>query len=465
MLAPRLRCLKSRTLRSHLLAMIVAGTSPIASSAVSAVPPGRLQALRAQFSQSARHMSRAQLQSSYVFRKLIDRLSAPIHSRAQLSAYLKRSADSDSPLDALPPDARQRFLASLRFRNGGLASLSYADLLRLNAVQIYRILALFGAQSATQSIAGSVFRSLDVASAGATSAAHSSRAPKLHAALKYALQVDENLSRAPDRQHESVIEIYEKRLAPAQKPSELTKLSDRDLADLFEATSAATHAAANLRARNDFTTDLTLDMQALTSRHLASNAEYRHYYQSLVSARHFNAARRFYSEHPQLGLPPLPTFLPQISAVSYRRGSPLVFSPHSAGRVLTVHRISLRKASQAVILVSPDCHFSTRFLRAADRHPRLLAALSSHSVWVTPPDGILQTRTLASWNRAHPLESINIIDEPWEWPMIKTMAVPTFYFLHRGRLVATVSGWPEAGRFLELRTDLRKIGLWPPARK
>lgn len=456
---------KSCTLRGSLFAVIVATASRCIGPTAAAAPRSDLHALKAQLAQTARHMPRADLESAYVFQHLIDQLLAPIHSRAQLSAYLKRTAHTDSPLDALPPGARQRFLASLNFRNGRLESLPFADLLRLNAVQIYRILALFGAQAYTQSIAGSDLRRLDAPSAGATRSAHSARASKWRPALKRALQVDEDGSRGPLSRRELLVATYEKQLAPAQRPRELERLPGSDLADLFEVTWDASNAADALHSSRDFTGDLTLDLRALARRRLASNAEYRAYYQTLVSARHFGAAHQFYTEHPDLGLPRLPTLSPRTAAAAYRPGNPIVLSPHSGGRVVTAHRINLRTASQVIILVSPDCHFSSRFLWSAERHPHLLAALRTHSVWVTPPDGILDARNLSSWNRTHPLEPISIIDKLREWPMITIAAVPTFYFLRRGTLVATLHGWPRAGHFPQLRTDLRKIGLASAAQR
>ncbi|MDA8348179.1 MAG: hypothetical protein M0038_05140 [Pseudomonadota bacterium] len=457
--------IKSVAPRSGVLAMMVVTAWRFVGPTAAAAPRSSLPALKAQLAQTARHMPRAELESDYVFQHLIDHLIAPIHSRAQLSAYLKRTAHTNSPLDALPPGARQRFLASLNFRNGGLEFLPFSDLLRLNAVEIYRILALFGAQADTRTIAGSDLRRLDASSADAARSAHSVCTSKWRPALKRALQVDGDWSRGPLRRRELLVATYESLLAPAQKPSDLERLPGSDLADLFEVTWEASNAANALRANQDFTGDLTLDVRALESRHLASNAEYRAYYDTLVASRHFGAAHQFYTEHPDLGLPRIPALSPRKATATYRPGNPIVLSPHSGGRFVSAHQINLRRASQVIILVSPACHFSNRFLWSAERHPRLLAALRKYSVWVTPPDGILDARTLSSWNRTHPLEPINIIDKLREWPMITIAAVPTFYFLRHGTLVATLYGWPETGRFRQLRTDLDKIGLWPPARR
>lgn len=100
------------------------------------------------------NISAASLRSAYAAQLKLDYLLAPIHSRAELKEYLQVTANSGSPLDALTTYARQRFLSSLVFTQGGLGSFSYADLQYLSASQIYKILSLFGVQSATPMIKG-----------------------------------------------------------------------------------------------------------------------------------------------------------------------------------------------------------------------------------------------------------------------------------------------------------------------
>ena len=80
----------------------------------------------------------------------IDYLMAPIKSTQELNAYLSNVHKGESPLDRLSAPARERFLASLKFGDNGLASYSYVELeSELSATEIYRILSLFGAQHTT----------------------------------------------------------------------------------------------------------------------------------------------------------------------------------------------------------------------------------------------------------------------------------------------------------------------------
>jgi hypothetical protein len=74
------------------------------------------------------------------------RLIAPIRSQADLEAHLAAQLGKDSPLDALEPAARERFLAGLVFAEDGLAGLPEQALRGLTVLDAYRILGLFGWQ-------------------------------------------------------------------------------------------------------------------------------------------------------------------------------------------------------------------------------------------------------------------------------------------------------------------------------
>lgn len=82
-----------------------------------------------------------------------DLLLAPVKSPLDLAVYLH--ASHATPLDALSPAARSRFLNSLSFNENGLTGFDYTDLrAELTATQIYRILAIFGAQRLTPRVVG-----------------------------------------------------------------------------------------------------------------------------------------------------------------------------------------------------------------------------------------------------------------------------------------------------------------------
>jgi hypothetical protein len=95
--------------------------------------------------------SAAELSSRLQMRQSrIDAAIAPIKSKQDLQVYLATAKPGTSPLDALSFAAKQRFLASLRFNEKGITSFEYADLQNeLTPIQVYKVLALFGAQRDT----------------------------------------------------------------------------------------------------------------------------------------------------------------------------------------------------------------------------------------------------------------------------------------------------------------------------
>ncbi|HEU4776383.1 MAG TPA: hypothetical protein VFS95_06120 [Telluria sp.] len=85
----------------------------------------------------------------------LDLLLAPIKSPASLEAHQKMTPSKDNPLNLLSPAARARFLSSVTFNEKGVTGFSYLDLKReLNAVQLKRVLSLFGSQSSVATVTG-----------------------------------------------------------------------------------------------------------------------------------------------------------------------------------------------------------------------------------------------------------------------------------------------------------------------
>jgi len=117
------------TFLAGLLSMLAAGFSPITH----AVEPHR--------------PSDAAIDAELKNRE-IARMLAPVKSRDDLRRYMAMTPARSNPLSKLSNGGRQRFLESLVFNDeGALAGFRYGDLeAELSVSEIYRILALFGAQ-------------------------------------------------------------------------------------------------------------------------------------------------------------------------------------------------------------------------------------------------------------------------------------------------------------------------------
>ncbi len=80
--------------------------------------------------------------------------SAPIHTQEQLDAELMRGS-AHSPLNALSPTARDRFIRSLRFNEAGLTTFNIDPIVEeLNASDARTLLSLFGVERVLPHLAG-----------------------------------------------------------------------------------------------------------------------------------------------------------------------------------------------------------------------------------------------------------------------------------------------------------------------
>ncbi|MGH8225275.1 MAG: hypothetical protein ACRER1_03855 [Gammaproteobacteria bacterium] len=393
-------------------------------------------------------MSAAQLKKYYAWRDRMDWLLAPIHSRAELDAYLKATAKSGSPLDALTPDARRRFLASLGFGLHGLGAFSFSELQYLSTAQIYKILSLFGAQHYALTITGGRIQP------NSEIKLHSSRLSPIRRRFdKYWNLIQGQDAGFGEKRSLLAQSEYDELFAPEQNAANLAKMSSSGLRLLLRAASLT--ASYTYEAR--YSRDMALDMAEMEKRHIASEPDYRDMYEALVNNRMFPAARKFYKAHPSVASTPLPEYRDEAGNVG--KGTPTVLIVSTAKREMIRQPVNLNAPSQVVILTDPLCHFCAYFLQAIQSRPKLTNALNKHSIWITPPDGVLHFDTLQRWDRAHSAQRINIMYRLRDWPFIKAIAEPTFYFLKRGKLVTAFAGWPKNGNFEKLDAALKKIGL------
>lgn len=87
---------------------------------------------------------------------MIDLAAAPIKSEADLERYTNLVPISISPLRYLSQQNRTLFMESLKFNDRGITGFRYDVLESLSPTQAYEILALFGVQSATNTVVGLV---------------------------------------------------------------------------------------------------------------------------------------------------------------------------------------------------------------------------------------------------------------------------------------------------------------------
>lgn len=127
-------------MRSHLLVFLVISTLGLLSN--------RTASANDKPDRGADETIAMQLASSYVEQQQIVRRNAPVHSAVQLAAFLAKTTSTESPINALSPAAKARFVNSLRFNETGVTSFYYADIeSELSSSQAYELLSIFGLQS------------------------------------------------------------------------------------------------------------------------------------------------------------------------------------------------------------------------------------------------------------------------------------------------------------------------------
>ncbi|MGH8427590.1 MAG: hypothetical protein ACRES7_06370 [Gammaproteobacteria bacterium] len=425
------------TIAGMVLTGVAASAATVSNASVTYSPPDMTD------------ISAAQLKKYYAWRDRMDWLLAPIHSRAELDAYLKTTAGSGSPLDVLAPDARRRFLASLQFGRGGLAGFSTADLQYLSAEQVYQILSLFGQQGYTPDIAGNLTR---------TASPRTRSQPVKPSTVQKRFDVYWDFIRQVGAESSAeeaspAGREYEKLFASDQKEDKIRSYDESDVRLLLRAAGMAAFATREA----EYSRDMVLDLNELERRHAAVLPDYRQTYEALINTRLFAAAQKFYAAHPSAARTPPPDYLDEAGVVE--PGTPTVLMVSTTQREVIRRPVALDASAQVVILTDPQCHFCAYFLDALQSRPQLRRLLEEHALWITPPSGVLDFDTLQQWDRAHPAERIDIMYRLQEWPMVKDLAAPTFYFLQNGSLVTTVVGWPRNGNFEKLQAALKKIGL------
>jgi hypothetical protein len=394
-------------------------------------------------------VSAAQLRKYYAWRDRMDWVLAPIHSRADLDAYLKAKTNSDSPLNALAPDARRRFLASLKFGRSGVGGFSTADLQYLSAVQVYRILALFGMQAYTPDIVPIPTRPVAPQTAGARPGKVTAVQKRFDAWWDFVQRSGGNFG----SNGAAAAREYQKLFAADQTPQKIRGAGVEDLRLLLRAAAQAASATEDVRSGRD----AMLDLDELERRRAAAPPDYRQAYEALMVTKQFAAARKLYQAQPVVAPSPPPEFRDEAGGVA--PGTPTVLKVSTERREVIRRPVDLSGPARVVILTDPACHFCAYFLDALQSRPQLRRRLEQHALWIAPPSGVFDFDTLQQWNRAHPAERIDIMYRLQEWPMVKDLAVPTFYFLQNGSLVTTVVGWPRSGNFEKLQVALKKIGL------
>ena len=285
-----------------------------------------------------------------------------------------------------------------------------------------------------------------IASLGATAAETSTETPagsvSIEANHKQLKEIEESTRDDARERARQMTEAFDRDLAEAYAPERLATASDEELEELFQAANRVVfyaHGPAHAVL-------LQRTAQSLETRSKLTDEHRRDLYRAWVVTRQFDNANALARAHPGLqlqALPPVPT------ADAPGAGRVVVWRPADDAEALSAQVVEQDVPTHVVVLSHPRCGFSQRAIAAIEADPVLSARLG-HALWLAPPNGSLDLRDVQAWNRAHPGARLSYAVAMGDWPQFDNWATPVFYFMREGRVVATVTGWPRAGRAREL---------------
>jgi hypothetical protein len=372
-----------------------------------------------------------------------------IATRDQLYAHL--AAHPDSPINALSPGARERFLISLRFNEGGLASFDPSDVAdELTDEQIHALLSSFGTH-----------------------------------VLRYAPKSRAQQTRAYQRRasKDSGIGVLERQyndfyLAETNADAVDTQTRTRRLGEIFDAKLSALYSNDGLRRANDHELRLlqraARDVAPITNlpRHVAA---FEHVFaertrRKLVSSEDVQSLRDLYltlhrfkeasalaSSHPTAALAPLPLFQDSIGDAA---GRATVWRLDETGKQMTRTAVDLAPLQ---IVVAAACHFSKDAARDISEDELLGPVFAQHAQWLVLAPGRESMDEVENWNRELPRAPVAMIYDRKEWNVLPHWNMPTFFIIRNGEVIESASGWQTGSAEYrdQLITMLRRTGLLP----
>lgn len=358
----------------------------------------------------------------------------PIRSRAALTSYLETAPSRESPLNALSPGARKRFLASLRFGSRGITSFDTSDLAEeLDRNQVRRILAMFGldAELSTVHVDGKPLRGSP------------EETPLERRFDRFYIGSLANPAAA------SLRASYDALLADSQKPKLLARASAHEVDLLFRAATRVAWTAPTER----YLRDARMDLDELAKRGFAGPQRVAAMHHLLVTERKFDTADALARQFPHAGIEALPPLRGMSSD-----GSPTALLIRPDGSEM--FRKPVRMDVPLRIIVVAGCHLSEDAARTISHDPDIGRLFHGHAIWLASDTESLSD--VAEWNRKFPGQPMHVAWRDDEWNMLSDWDIPTFYVFEHGKLVDRWSGWAGGAESMRtLRTHLRADGVLP----
>lgn len=376
---------------------------------------------------------------------------ASIHSKADLTRYLRRTPAGASPLDPLSTGGRKRFLAQLKFGKHGLKGFSFDDPQNeLTHPQIIQLFALFGVRDYAKGLGVTPARRAQLEHERATDAATSGCAFATCPESAIEQRYDELVLWTPDismpeaKRAAHISRAYDRLFARYQRAANLQTVSPPDLRLLKRAAEHVVFVLPDTR----HITPLRRDLVEMQRREMTDDHDYRGLYDALVANRQFTIAENLARRHPGMDVGPLPTL---NRSGPLQDGWPTALTTSEQGAAMTRKAFDLSVPLRIVVIAS--CHFSQDAARAIEADPPLRTLFANHAIWLASENESFAA--VIEWNQEFPDQPIHVAWRNNEWSMLDTWAMPTFYVFHKGQLTQKFSGWYN---LKTLKQSLREAG-------
>lgn len=373
-----------------------------------------------------------------------------IRSRAQLNHYLEVTPLARSPLGALSPGGRKRFLARLTFNERGVTSLPLAD--AANELDASRVTALFDLFGEAKQADGVGLSPGEYARRHAERVADAARrqcapatCPESRLEQAYdALVLDPHEELSDRERRLAIARAYDRLFAPWQSGTTLRSVSNPDLRLAWLAADQGTWGNPDA----SHVTAMRRVLDEMHRRDIAGDRAYALLYDRTVAARQFEDAAALAAAHPGIGAAKLPHFVAH-GPLPADRPTALAIDPASD----TMQRQPVRLGGPLRIVVIAGCHFSEDAARAIGGDPELRRLFSQHATWLAAPEQPIAD--VVQWDRAFPAMPMHVAWNADEWSMLPDWGMPTYYIYRNGRQVTHFNGWLGIDA---LRAELRKAG-------
>ncbi|NYE29804.1 hypothetical protein HDE78_002770 [Rhodanobacter sp. K2T2] len=374
-----------------------------------------------------------------------------ITTDAELKQYLTDTPQGQSPLDALSPGGRRRFLGELAFGRRGLGSVPLDDPSNeLTHPQVVRLFALFGVEEFAQGSGISPERQARIQQERLADAAARGCGIKDCPESDIEKRYDQLVLVKPDfslpdaRRFLLDGQRYDRLFQSYQTPAKLRAVSSPDLRLLKRAGDRVVSYSPTASHLDD----LRNDLDEMQQRHMAEDQDYAGLYQALVTSRQFANAETVARQHPALGVDAAPTL---VTGSVLLKGQPTALSLDAQAHTMRREAFDLSQPLRIVIVAS--CHFSEDAARAVESDPQLRPLFAQHAIWLASQSEAFQS--VAEWNRKLPDQPIHVAWQDSEWSMLDDWSMPTFYVFRHGRLAKKFRGWFDVQT---LKQSLRDAG-------